>query len=95
MNDSKDRKVRRKRGKGAAEWYGKNRKRQKINANNRVKRRGKSSKSNYEKRRRGKTKIRKFEEIWTSVERERVAERKGATGQGRWLGYSSWHQTER
>ena len=46
-----------------------------------------------ERRRRGKTKIRKFEEIWTSVERERVAERKGATGQGRWLGYSSWRQT--
>ena len=93
MNDSKDREGRRIRGKGAAEWYGKNRKRQKINANNRVKRRGKSSKSNYEKRRRGKTKIRKFEEIWTSVERERVAERKVATGQGRWLGYSSWRQT--
>ncbi len=44
-----------------------------------MKRRGKSSKPKYEKRRRGKTKIRKFEEIWTSVERERVAERKGAT----------------
>ena len=65
--------MRRKCGKGAAEWYGKNRKRQKINANNRVKRRRKSSKPNYEKRRRGKTKIRKFEEIWTSVEMERVA----------------------
>ena len=52
-------------------------------------------KSEDEKGRKDKMKIRKFEEIWTSVEMERVAERKGATGQGRWLGYSSWRQTER
>ena len=31
--------------------------------------------------------------IGKSVEMERVAERKVATGQGRWLGYSSWRQT--
>ena len=36
-------------------------------------------KSNYEKGRKDKTKIKKFEEIWKSIEREGVAERKGAT----------------
>jgi len=56
-------------------------------------------KSKNEKGRKDKMKIRKFDEIkseiWASVEMERVAERKEATGQGRWLGYSSWRQTER
>ena len=56
-------------------------------------------KSEYEKGRKDKMKIRKFDEIKSeilaSVEMERVAERKEATGQGGWLGYSSWHQTER
>jgi hypothetical protein len=51
-------------------------------------------KSKDEKGKEAKTKIRKFEEIGKSVEMKRVAERKGATGQGRWLGYSSWRQTE-
>ena len=50
-------------------------------------------KSKNENGRKDKTKIRKFEEIGKSVEMKRVAERKGATGQGRWLGYSSWRQT--
>jgi len=50
-------------------------------------------KSNYEKGRKDKTKIKEVEENWKSVEMERVAERKVATGQGRWLGYSSWRQT--
>ena len=52
-------------------------------------------KSVNEKGRKDKTKIKEVEENWKSVEMERVAERKGATGQGRWLGYSSWRQTER
>ena len=73
---------------------GKDRRRQKSSANNRVKKRGKSKKIQDEKGRKAKTKIRKFEEIGKSVEMKRVAERKGATGQGRWLGYSSWRQTE-
>jgi len=51
-------------------------------------------KSKDEKGKKAKTKIRKFEEIGKSVEMKRVAERKGATGQGRWLGYSSWRQTD-
>ena len=38
-------------------------------------------------------KSKKSKEIGKSVEMERVAERKVATGQGRWLGYSSWRQT--
>ena len=46
-----------------------------------------------ERIRHDKTKIKEFEENWKSVEVERVAERKVATGQGRWLGYSSWRQT--
>ena len=50
-------------------------------------------KSVNEKGRKDKTKIKEVEENWKSVEMERVAERKGATGQGRWLGYSSWRQT--
>ena len=50
-------------------------------------------KSKYEKGRKDKTKIKEVEENWKSVEMGRVAERKGATGQGRWLGYSSWRQT--
>ena len=54
----------------------------------------KSKKIQGEKGRKAKTKIRKFEEIGKSVEMKRVAGRKGATGQGRWLGYSSWRQTE-
>ena len=45
------------------------------------------------KEKKAKTKIRKFEQSGISVEMEKVAERKGATGQGRWLGYSSWRQT--
>ena len=56
-------------------------------------------KSKNEKGRKDKMKIRKFDEIkseiWASVEMERVGERKEATGQGRWLGYSIWRQTER
>ena len=76
---------------------GKDRRRQKSNANNRVKKRGKSKKIQKRKGRKDKMKIRKFDEIkseiWASVEMERVAEGKVATGQGRWLGYSSWHQT--
>ena len=40
-----------------------------------------------------KTKSKEVEENWKSVEMGRVAERKVATGQGRWLGYSSWRQT--
>ena len=43
-------------------------------------------KSVYEKGRKDKTKIKAVEENWKSVEMERVAERKVATGQGRWLG---------
>ena len=74
---------------------GKDRRRQKSNANIRVKKRGKSIKSQDEKGKKAKTKIREFEEIGKSIKMERVAERKGATGQGRWLGYSSWRQTER
>ena len=50
-------------------------------------------KSVNEKGRKDKTKIKEVEENWKSVEMERVAERKLATGQGRWLGYSSWRQT--
>ena len=50
-------------------------------------------KSIYEKGRKDKTKIKEVEENWKSVEMGRVAERKVATGQGRWLGYSSWRQT--
>jgi hypothetical protein len=50
-------------------------------------------KSKDEKGKKAKTKIREFEEIGKSIKMERVAERKGATGQGRWLGYSSWRQT--
>ena len=38
-------------------------------------------------------KAKEVEENWESVEMGRVAERKVATGQGRWLGYSSWRQT--
>ena len=74
---------------------GKDRRRQKSNANNRVKKRGMENhrKSKDEKGKKAETKIRKFEEIGQSVEMKRVAERKGATGQGRWLGYSSWRQT--
>jgi hypothetical protein len=53
----------------------------------------KQEKSKYEKGRKDKTKIKEVEENWKSVERGRVAERKVATGQGRWLGYSSWRQT--
>ena len=52
-------------------------------------------KSVNEKGRKDKTKIKEVEENWKSVEMGRVAERKVATGQGRWLGYSSWRQTER
>ena len=51
------------------------------------------SKSKYEKGRKDKTKIKEVEENWKSDEMGRVAERKVATGQGRWLGYSSWRQT--
>jgi hypothetical protein len=51
-------------------------------------------KSKDEKGKKAKAKIIKFEEIGKSVEMKRVAERKGATGQGRWLAYSSWRQTE-
>ena len=47
----------------------------------------------YTKRGKDETKIKEVEENWKSVEMERVAERKVATGQGRWLGYSSWRQT--
>jgi len=83
----------RKSGKGAAEWYGKDLRRRESNANDRVKKRGKSRKSVYEKGRKDKTKIKEVEENWKSVEMGRVAERKVATGQGRWLGYSSWRQT--
>ena len=72
---------------------GKDRRRQKSNANIRVKRRGKSMKIQRRERKKAETKIRKFEEIGKSIGMERVAERKGATGQGRWLGYSSWRQT--
>ena len=50
-------------------------------------------KSVNEKGRKDKTKIKEVEENWKSVEMEGVAERKGATGQGRGLGYSSWRQT--
>ena len=50
-------------------------------------------KSVNEKGRKDKTKIKEVEENGKSVEMERVAERKVATGQGRWLGYSSWRQT--
>ena len=50
-------------------------------------------KSKYEKGRKDKTKIKEVEENWKAVEMGRVAERKVATGQGRWLGYSSWRQT--
>ena len=46
------------------------------------------------RKKKAEMKIRKFEEIGKSIKMERVAERKGATGQGRWLGYSSWRQTE-
>ena len=53
----------------------------------------KQGKSKYEKGRKDKTKIKEVEENWKSVEMGRVAERKVATGQGRWLGYSSWRQT--
>ena len=83
----------RKSGKGAAEWYGKDLRRREINANNRVKKRGKSRKIRKRKGKKDKTKIKEVEENWKSVEMERVAERKVATGQGRWLGYSSWRQT--
>tara|TARA_B100001142_G_scaffold210805_1_gene208951 strand:+ start:44 stop:271 length:228 start_codon:yes stop_codon:yes gene_type:complete len=38
-------------------------------------------------------KSKRSKKIGKSVEMERVAERKVATGQGRWLGYSSWRQT--
>ena len=72
---------------------GKDRRRQKSNANIRVKKRGKSMKIQRRKRKKAKTKIRKFEEIGKSIKMERGAERKGATGQGRWLGYSSWRRT--
>ena len=44
-------------------------------------------------RRKSKLSKKAVEENWKSVEMERVAERKVATGQGRWLGYSSWRQT--
>ena len=50
-------------------------------------------KSVYEKGRKDRTKIKEVEENGKSVEMERVAEGKVATGQGRWLGYSSWRQT--
>ena len=93
MNDCENILVCRKSGKGAAEWYGKDRRRREINANNRVKKRGKSGKIQIRKRIKDKTKIKEVEENWASVEMERVAERKVATGQGRWLGYSSWRQT--
>ena len=83
----------RKSEKGAAEWKGSEAAEKqckqsceeawKIKENPRTKREKKA-----------KTKIRKFEEIGKLVEMKRVAERKGATGQGRWLGYSSWRQTE-
>ena len=72
---------------------GKDRRRQKSNANIHVKKRGKSMKIQRRERKKAETKIRKFEEIGKSIKMERVAERKGATGQGRWLGYSSWRQT--
>ena len=50
-------------------------------------------KSKNEKGGKDKTKIKEVEENWKSIEMGRVAERKVATGQGRWLGYSSWRQT--
>ena len=65
----------RKSGKGAAEWYGKDLRRREINADDQVKKRGKSRKSVYEKGRRDKTKIKEVEENWKSVEMERVAEK--------------------
>ena len=72
---------------------GKDRRRQKSNANIRVKKRGKAMKIQKRERKKAEAKIRKFEEIGKSIKMERVAERKVATGQGRWLGYSSWRQT--
>ena len=51
---------------------------------------GNQGKSKYEKGRKDKTKIKEVGENWKSIEMGRVAERKVATGQGRWLGYSSW-----
>ena len=70
----------RKSGKGAAEWYGKDLRRRESNANDRVKKRGKSRKSVYEKGRKDKTKIKEVEALSSRRQEKRKNMRKRKVG---------------